>query len=98
MYINRCPSVTIAKTGNFEISTFGLKGSSLGFEHHKGRLRIREVKEEGDFKDILRHIRFLVDGDKSEDDVFHKVIHLLFIHNTNKNVDIKISAHDAFLE
>jgi hypothetical protein len=37
-----------------------LKGSSLGFEHDGDKLRIREVKEEGDFKDILQHIRFLV--------------------------------------
>jgi hypothetical protein len=69
------PEVDISKFPVFAIVTDGhrfiymqLKGSSLGFEHHNGRLRIREVKEEGDFKDILRHIRFLVDGDKGEDD------------------------------
>jgi hypothetical protein len=67
--------VDISKFPVFAIVTDGhrfiymqLKGSSLGFEHHQGRLRIREVKEEGDFKDILRHIRFLVEGDKGEDD------------------------------
>jgi hypothetical protein len=46
-----------------------LKGSSLGFEHDGGKLRIREVRQESDFKDILRHISFLVEGDQSEDDV-----------------------------
>ena len=46
-----------------------LKGSSLGFEHDGGKLRIREVRKETDFKDILRHISFLVEGDQSEDDV-----------------------------
>jgi hypothetical protein len=68
--------VDISKFPVFAIVTDGhrfiymqLKGSYLGFEHHQGRLRIRKVKEEGDFKDILRHIRFLVDGDKSEDDL-----------------------------
>lgn len=38
-----------------------LKGSSLGFEHEDGKLKIREVKKEGDFKDILQHIIFLVE-------------------------------------
>ena len=45
-----------------------LKGSSLGFEHDGDKLRIREVKEEGDFKDILHHIWFLVEGDKKNKD------------------------------
>jgi hypothetical protein len=38
-----------------------LKGSSLGFEHDGNKLRIRKVQEEGDFKDILNHIKFLVE-------------------------------------
>ena len=46
-----------------------LRGSSLGFEHDGGKLRIREVRQESDFKDILRHISFLVEGDQIEDDV-----------------------------
>ena len=37
-----------------------LIGSSLRFENGRDELRIREVREEGDFKDILNHIRFLV--------------------------------------
>lgn len=68
------------ETSNVDISTFPvfaivtdghrfiyiqLKGSSLGFEHDGDKLRIRKVKEEGDFKDILHHIRFLVEGDQS---------------------------------
>jgi hypothetical protein len=39
-----------------------LIGSSLRFENGRDQLRIREVREEGDFKDILNHIRFLVRG------------------------------------
>jgi len=44
-----------------------LKGSSLGFEHDRDKLKIREVGKKSDFKDILGHISFLVDEYKSED-------------------------------
>jgi hypothetical protein len=67
------PKVDISKFPVFAIVTDGhrfiyiqLKGSSLGFEHDGGKLRIREVKEKDDFKDILHHIRFLVEGDKKQ--------------------------------
>ena len=70
------PKVDISDFPVFAIVTDGhrfiymqLKGSSLGFEHDGGKLRIREVRQESDFKDILRHISFLVEGDQSEDDV-----------------------------
>ena len=66
------PTVDISTFPVFAIVTDGhrfiyiqLKGSSLGFEHDGDKLRIRKVKEEGDFKDILHHIRFLVEGDQS---------------------------------
>jgi hypothetical protein len=70
------PKVDITDFPLFAIVTDGhrfiymqLRGSSLGFEHDGGKLRIREVRQESDFKDILRHISFLVEGDQSEDDV-----------------------------
>ena len=68
------PNVDISTFPVFAIVTDGyrfiyiqLKGSFLGFEHNKGKLLIREVRQERDFKDILQHIRFLVEGDQSED-------------------------------
>ena len=66
--------------GKVEISTFPvfaivtdghrfiymqLKGSHLGFEHVEGKLLIRTVKQMVDFRDILRHIMFLVEGDSN---------------------------------
>jgi hypothetical protein len=70
------PNVEIPTFPFFAIVTDGyrfiymqLKGSSLGFEHNEGKLLIREVRQESDFKDILQHIRFLVEGDQSEDDL-----------------------------
>jgi hypothetical protein len=66
------PKVNISDFPLFAIVTDGhrfiymqLKGSTLGFEHDRGKLRIREVRQESDFKDILRHISFLVQGDQS---------------------------------
>jgi len=68
------PKVNISEFPVFAIVTDGhrfiyiqLKGSSLGFEYEKGELKFREVRQESDFKDILRHISFLVD--QGEDDV-----------------------------
>jgi hypothetical protein len=61
------PTVDISSSSPFAIVTDGhrfiymqLIGSSLGFEHDGDQLRIRKVENEGDFKDILNHIRFLV--------------------------------------
>ena len=69
------PKVEISDFPVFAIVTDGhrfiymqLKGSSLGFEHNRDKLKIREVGKITDFKDILGHIRFLIDGDTSEDD------------------------------
>jgi hypothetical protein len=64
------PKVDISEFPVFAIVTDGhrfiymqLKGSSLGFEHDEGKLKIREVEKESDFKDIVRHIMLLVEGD-----------------------------------
>jgi hypothetical protein len=69
------PKVEISDFPLFAIVTDGhrfifiqLRGSSLGFEHNRDKLKIREVGKITDFKDILGHIRFLIDGDTSEDD------------------------------
>jgi hypothetical protein len=55
------PKVDISEFPFFAIVTDGhrfiyiqLKGSSLGFEHNGDKLRIREVRKESDFKDILQ--------------------------------------------
>ena len=58
--ISEFPVFAIVTDGNRFIY-MQLKGSSLGFEHDGGKLMIRKVKQMDDFRDILRHIMFLVE-------------------------------------
>ena len=62
--------VKISKFPFFAIVTDGhrfiymqLRGSRLGFEHHKGKVMIRKVEKIDDFKAILQQIMCLVEGD-----------------------------------
>jgi hypothetical protein len=65
MSVSTSKSPRYESMGELRYKSLQLKGSSLGFEHNGDKLRIREVRKESDFKDILHHIRFLVEGDQS---------------------------------